>query len=71
MNGKVSIRAAVLAALRTSSEPIDGYAVAKITGVSPLQASRALERLVRDGHALKQDTIDGLLDPSATFQSIA
>lgn len=63
-----STRGAVLAAIRSSKGALDGYEVAKAARVSPLQASRALEKLAAEGLALKKDSIDGLSDPSATFE---
>ena len=63
-----STREAVLAALRSSKGVLDGYEVAKAARVSPLQASRALEKLAAEGLAIKKDSIDGLSDPSATFE---
>ena len=65
-----STREAVLAALRNSNGELDGYEVAKAARVSPLQASRALEKLAAEGFALKKDCIDGVSDPSATFESM-
>ncbi|MBS0340164.1 MAG: hypothetical protein JSS56_06525 [Proteobacteria bacterium] len=64
-----STREAVLSALRDSKGALDGYEIAKAARVSPLQASRALEKLAADGLAVKRDGIDGLNDPSATFES--
>lgn len=63
-----STREAVLAALRNSTGPVDGFEVARLARVSPLQASRALEKLAAEGLARKADGVDGLSDPSATFQ---
>ena len=63
-----STREAVLAALGNSKGAVDGYAIAKAARVSPLQASRTLEKLTAEGLARKTDTIDGLSDPSAAFE---
>ena len=63
-----STREAVLAAVRSSKGVLDGYEVAKAARVSPLQASRALEKLAAEGLVVKKDSIDGLSDPSATFE---
>ena len=54
-----STREAVLAALRSSKGVLDGYEVAKAARVSPLQASRALEKLAAEGLALKKDMLMG------------
>lgn len=62
-----STREAVLAALRNSAGSVDGFEIAKMARVTPLQASRALEKLAAEGLATKQDSFDGLSDPSATF----
>ncbi|KWT98120.1 hypothetical protein APY03_0791 [Variovorax sp. WDL1] len=39
--------------------------------MSPLQAGRALEKLAADGLAVKEDELDGLSDPSASFRPVA
>mgnify|MGYP003585722940 FL=1 len=62
-----STREAILAALRSSKGILSGYDVAKAARVTPIQASRALEKLAAEGLAIKKDSIDGLTDPSATF----
>ncbi len=62
-----STREAVLIALKGAKGPVDGYAVAKSARVSPQQASRTMEKLVAEGLATKNDDIDGLSDPSATY----
>lgn len=66
-----STREAVLEALRRATGPIDGYGIAKAARVSPLQAGRALEKLAADGLAVKEDELDGLSDPSASFRPVA
>lgn len=65
-----STREAVLAALMNSNGVVDGYEIAKAARVTPLQASRALEKLSAEGLALKRGMVDGLSDPSATFERI-
>jgi len=64
-----SSREAVLTALRNSKGPADGFIVAKAAKVSPLQATRAMEKLVAEGLLVKKDALDGFNDPSATFEA--
>lgn len=71
MPEKKSTRQATLDSLRAAQGAVDGYGIAKLAKVSPLQASRALERLVFEGLASKQDDVDGLTDPSATFRAVS
>ncbi|SEB25383.1 hypothetical protein SAMN05444680_1258 [Variovorax sp. YR216] len=66
----ISSRDAVLAALRNSKGPADGFIVARAAKVSPLQATRAMEKLVAEGLLVKKDALDGFNDPSATFEAM-
>jgi len=65
-----SSRDAVISALRNSKGPADGFVVAKAARVSPLQATRAMEKLVAEGLLIKKDALDGFNDPSATFEAL-
>ncbi|SEB24414.1 hypothetical protein [Variovorax sp. YR216] len=65
-----SNRDAIMSALRNSKGPADGFVVAKAAKVSPLQATRAMEKMVAEGLLVKKDTLDGFNDPSATFEAM-
>ncbi|KVP75556.1 hypothetical protein [Burkholderia ubonensis] len=53
-----STRQLVLDAVRAAGRPIDAYQVAKVTGLTPMQAGRTLVKLAAEQLIVTSDPLD-------------
>ena len=61
-------RETLLAWFQANAVALSGYDAAKLTRMSPLKASRVLEKLATEGLVAKADSVDGTTDPAAAFR---
>jgi len=61
----------VLRALAASPDPLDAYQVAKIAGVTPIQAGRTLAKLALKGIVRTQDPLGTVDDLAARYTLVS
>lgn len=60
----------VVRALAGAAEPLDAYQVAKVAGVTPIQAGRTLAKLAHNGVAITDDRLGTANDLSARYRLV-
>lgn len=60
----------VVRALAGAAEPLDAYQVAKVAGVTPIQAGRTLAKLAHTGVARTDDPLGTANDLSARYRLV-